>query len=882
MPSSQKAAIVPDPIHSALKNSDHHSLSTLKLLALLVEETSDILTAADVNFKPITWNKASEKIYGLKAEQVIGRELREFIFIHYPNSNRKEVREIIQTKGEWRGEASFTRPTDQKAITLLMCFKQLKEESGNLLGYLISAIDITERKEAESRLRESEQRFKDMADSSPAMIWLSDENDNTVYVNKKWIEFTGQNISNDPNGWSSLIHPEDRDKTIAAYYKGVNRKEQVTTVYRLRRADGTYRWVHDISVPRFLSNGKFVGYIGSVTDIEVERQKHEELVYQSTILENVTDIVVTTDIDFTVKSWNKIAEENYGVSEREAVGKSISDLVKFNFYRTTREEAFIELDEKGIWKGEVSIEKDGSNAKYFLHTVKKVANDEGNTIGYLSMGRDITAKRLAEEKLRESEQFYRTLIADSLDGMILLNTEGLITFASPSVKNVLYFEAEELVGKKALEFVHPDDAAWAGSALQKEMDENPEVKFITVRLLKKNGQWLWCNVRGHNLLSNPLLKSVVVYFHDDTLRKQAKDALQESENRFRTLIRDLQVGVFLCDGDGKIMMCNKAFTQMLSSSEEWLIGRRVYEVLSADVINEQNEFVSLEQRPLVFTLQTKQTMKNVVIGILHPLTKERTWMITNCDPILDAEGNIKYVVCSAMDITERKKMEEELISGQIAHQRQLTQATIDGQENERKEIGKELHDNIGQQLTTIKLFLDFAKTTADENTAEMVNMALKAVSDVINDVRAMSRSLVPSTLKDLGLIESINELIDSLTRAKILKVEFDHLEFDENILPENQKLTLFRIVQEQLNNIVKHACANIVNIRLCSTAQEFILEIKDDGNGFDEKKIRKGLGIINIKSRAELFNGRATISSLPGQGCALIVCFPVPASFIND
>ncbi len=787
---------------------------------------------------------------------------------------------MIQSKGEWRGEASFIRPTDQKAITLLMCFKQLRE-SGTLLGYLISAIDITERKEAESRLRESEQRFKDMADSSPAMIWLSDENDNTVYANKKWIEFTGQNISYDPNGWSSLIHPEDRDKTIAAYYKGVDQKEQVITVYRLRRADGTYRWVHDISVPRFLSNGNFVGYIGSVTDIEVERQKHEELVYQSTILENVTDIVVTTDIDFTVKSWNKIARENYGITEREAIGKNISDLVRFNFYGTTKEEAFIELKGKGIWKGEVSIDKD-DGTKYFLHTVKKVTDDAGNTIGYLSIGRDITAKRLAEEKLRESEQFYRTLIADSLDGMILLNTEGIITFASPSVKNVLNFEAEELVGKKGVDFVHPDDAAWAGTAFQKEVEQNPAVKFITVRLLKKNGQWLWCTIRGHNLLSNPLLKSVVVYFHDDTLRKQAKDALQESETRFRTLILDLQVGVFLCDGDGKIIMCNKAFSQTLSSSEERLIGHRVYEVLSDDAINEQNEAISREQRPLVQTLQTKRAIKNAVIGVLNPLTKQRTWIITNCDPILDAEGNIKHVICSAMDITERKKMEEKLISGQIAHQRQLTQATIDGQENERKEIGKELHDNIGQQLTTIKLFLDFAKSTADENTAEMVNMALKAVSDVINDVRAMSRSLIPSTLKDLGLIESINELIDSLTRAKIVKIEFDHLEFDENILPENQKLTLFRIVQEQLNNIVKHACAKTVNIRLFAAAQEFILEIKDDGNGFDAKKVRKGLGIINIKSRAELFNGKAIISSQPGKGCALTVCFPVPVSLVND
>ena len=120
------------------------------------------------------------------------------------------------------------------------------------------------------------------------------------------------------------------------------------------------------------------------------------------------------------------------------------------------------------------------------------------------------------------------------------------------------------------------------------------------------------------------------------------------------------------------------------------------------------------------------------------------------------------MVCSFTDITERKKMDQKLLNDGINHQKELTQATIDGQENERREIGKELHDNIGQQLTTIKLFLDMAKTTADDNTNEMVSMALKGVSDVINEVRAMSRSLVPYTLKDLGLVESIEELVESI------------------------------------------------------------------------------------------------------------------------
>ncbi len=162
------------------------------------------------------------------------------------------------------------------------------------------------------------------------------------------------------------------------------------------------------------------------------------------------------------------------------------------------------------------------------------------------------------------------------------------------------------------------------------------------------------------------------------------------------------------------------------------------------------------KRPLTLTVQSKQTVKGAVIGVFHPITKERSWVIVNADPILDDNGDIKHIVCSVTDITGRKKLEQKLMADQIAHQKQLTQATIDGQEAERREIGKELHDNIGQQLTTIKLFLDMVKSTADDVTIEMANMALKGVSDVINEIRSMSRALVPYTLKDLGLVESIS------------------------------------------------------------------------------------------------------------------------------
>lgn len=845
-------------------------------LASLVEQTSDILTAADINYMPVSWNKAAEEVYGITAQQAIGNDLRNFISIHYTGANREEVRKIIAEKGEWRGEVYFVRPSDNKTIHLWMCFKKMLDEKEKHIGYLVSAIDITERKESESRLAESENRFREMANCSPVMIWMSDEKNKITYLNQKWIDFTGSNIvGKDGNSWSALVHKDDLALALATYHKAFHARKQVTLIYRLLSIDGSYRWVHDVSVPRFLDDGTFVGYIGSVVDIQDEKQKEQQLLYQAMILDNVSDVIVTTDVDFRIRSWNRIAEEYYGAEEASVVGKKISELVDFEFYDTSLEDVIKDLLNKDNWSGEASFVTKKGETKYFHYALKGIYDENHIKIGYLSTGRDITEKKLADEQVKKSEQFYRTLIADSLDGMILLDKEGQISFASPSVKNVLGYEVEEIIGRNAFEFVHGEDLIWALQSFEKEVVEKPDIKFIVIRLKKKNGEWMWSMVRGHNLLKNPYVSSIVVYFHDDTLRKQANDALKESEKKFRSLVKDLKVGVFLADNKGTILMCNQALSVLLGAPEEYIVGKRIYDILTDDMIDEKGKKIALEHRPLTQAIQLRKTVKDKVVGVIHPVTGERSWIMVNADPMLDEQDEIRHIVCSVMDLTERKKLEHQLVNEQVGHQKQLAQATIDGQEAERKEIGKELHDNIGQQLTTIKLFLDLAKSTADDATQEMVSMALKGVADVINEIRAMSRTLVPSTLQDLGLIESINELVDSIERTQVITIDVNYDGFEENSLPENQKLALYRIVQEQLNNIVKHANATHVSIVLNEKKGRSVLEIRDDGCGFDPRKLRKGLGLTNMKNRAELLGGKNEILSQPGKGCLLRVSLPL-------
>ncbi|MFL5773656.1 MAG: PAS domain-containing protein, partial [Flavisolibacter sp.] len=328
------------------------------------------------------------------------------------------------------------------------------------------------------------------------------------------------------------------------------------------------------------------------------------------------------------------------------------------------------------------------------------------------------------------------------------------------------------------------------------------------------------------------------------------------------------------DSEGRNMLCNDAFATLFGTSKDEILGKEIQD-LALDPVHEDGRRFSQEERPTYKAINTKQPARDVVMGIIRPNVEHRVWMLINADPVLDESGNILHIICCVKDITERKKMEEDQMIKQMQHQRQLTQASIDAQEKERKEIGKELHDNIGQQLTTIKLFLDIAKSTADDSTNEMVSMALKGISDVINDIRDMSRSLVPSTLKDLGLVESIDELVESFTITQMINISFLHSGFNEKLLHDNQKLALFRIIQEQLNNIVKHAMAQRAEIRLGNHDQLVTLEISDDGSGFDVEKTRKGLGFMNIRNRAELLDGLSEIISSPGKGCVLKVVLPV-------
>lgn len=255
----------------------------------------------------------------------------------------------------------------------------------------------------------------------------------------------------------------------------------------------------------------------------------------------------------------------------------------------------------------------------------------------------------------------------------------------------------------------------------------------------------------------------------------------------------------------------------------------------------------------------------------YALVSDRGFLVFN------KEGKAIRMVGSMQDITEKKEMEERLLQQEVNKQKLVAQAMVDAQEKERAEIGKELHDNINQILSTTKLYLELAKSDNAERLS-LINRSAGNIHNAIREIRNISRSLVPASIGDLGLMDSLTDLVESLQLTRAIQAEFHPMgNFDEK-LSDKTKLMLFRIIQEQVNNVLKHSGARhlVIELILEETENRIELNITDDGKGFNPEKVRKkGLGLSNIRSRADLFGGKVTIQSAPGRGCKLKVQVPV-------
>lgn len=241
--------------------------------------------------------------------------------------------------------------------------------------------------------------------------------------------------------------------------------------------------------------------------------------------------------------------------------------------------------------------------------------------------------------------------------------------------------------------------------------------------------------------------------------------------------------------------------------------------------------------------------------------------------ILRSENNVPTrIIGATQDINERVLLQQQLATQKTEQYQEITSAVLTSLENERSSIGMEIHDNLSQILVVAKMYMQMAKTSG-ENKDDYIVKSLGLIQEVIDVIRKISKNLIIPPANIFGLSHNIKNLITDVMATHPIKITFYNPGVDEEEFSEPMQVNIFRIVQEQINNILKHSGASLVTISLTRQENEILLMIKDNGKGYDGLNAKKGVGIINIKSRVALFQGTLTINTKPGEGYELNATF---------
>lgn len=250
------------------------------------------------------------------------------------------------------------------------------------------------------------------------------------------------------------------------------------------------------------------------------------------------------------------------------------------------------------------------------------------------------------------------------------------------------------------------------------------------------------------------------------------------------------------------------------------------------------------------------------------------WYEVGYYPMPDEKGVITHVCIKAKNITERKLLEKKLMQERKERKNKIIKATIEAQEKERSMIGRELHDNVNQVLTTVKLYTELSYQDEVPN-KELLKRAVHQINYCIEEIRSLSRRLAVPKLGELGLEELIRDLVETINITKKTSIKFLSHGIKNREFSHELTTTIYRIVQEQLTNVIKYAHARSVKVIMAGTQDDIAIQIQDDGVGFDLKEKSKGNGITNMISRAETLGGSLKFETSPGNGCTMTVEFPL-------
>jgi PAS domain S-box-containing protein len=833
--------------HPQPKRAEEALRPTEEHFRLIFESALDAVITIDARGLIIGWNLQAERIFGWPSQEIIGQALADTIIPkRYRKAHRHGLQHFLET-----GEGPLLNKRveiealhrDGHEFPVELTITPLK--AGKAFTFCAFVRDITERKRAEEALRESEQRFRQIAENIREVFWMSDlRKPEMIYVSPAYEEIWGRTCDSlyaQPLSFLDAIHPEDRERLIATLEK--QRQGESTSVeYRVVRPDGAVRWIWDRGFVIRDASGDVYRVAGIAEDITERRLAQQTLAQQAAVLENMVEGVNVSDENGIIFFTNSAFDRMFGYERGELIGQHVSIL---NDYPSEENAPLVgsiieTLKTHGVWRGEFRNRK--KHGTVFHTSASICAQDLEGKLCWISVQEDITQRKRAEMALRESEERFRNM-ADTAPVMIWMSgIDKRCTYFNKGWLDFTGRTMQQELGDGWAEGVHPDDLQRCLKTYVSTFDARQDFT-MEYRLRRFDGEYRWVLDYGTpRYAPEGEFLGYIGSCIDITERKR-------SEERFRIAVEASPAAKIMVNEKGTIVFMNSQTERLFGYSRGELIGQSVEMLMPAHFrqshIQHRSGFMAAaETRPMganrdLYGLRKDGSEFSIEVG-LNPI---------------EIEGKM-HILSSIVDITERKQAEEKIIQLNTELEQRVRQRTaqLEAANQELEAFSYSVSHDLRGPLRHINGFVDLLAKNVQNKLDEKGRHYLATVKDatqrmdrLIGDLLAFSRmgrsEMLHATVDFERLVKTVIADLGPDWQGREVKWQVGSLPAvhgDSAML----KVVLVNLLTNALKFTRQRERAVIEINSVGEKSSEQTLYVRDNGVGFDMQYAHKLFGVF--------------------------------------
>jgi PAS domain S-box-containing protein len=479
----------------------------------------------------------------------------------------------------------------------------------------------------------------------------------------------------------------------------------------------------------------------------------------------------------------------------------------------------------------------------------------GGDMRIVAVVRDISERKRSQEIIIQSEERFRSIIQFLTDIIWIVDEHVQITYESPSSSQVLGYPPGYLLGKSGFDLIHPDDMSFVLKDLDEVFFKQNDYLPTEFRVKNIHGQWISLEVIANNMLTHPAIQGIIITGRDVTERRKVEKALKISETKFRNIFNNSSDAIVIISNKYKFLEVNEVFLRATGYTLEETREMKLTEIITDPYLPQLMEILI-------------KIFQNEYQPALECEIKDKSKMTFSAEinsKLIEFEGELA-LISVIRDITERKHLESKILD-----------TIISTEEKEREKFARNLHDELGPLLSSIKMYVNSLSSNSEKPKHDFIISQLKIIlKEVIQSTKELSNDLSPHVLVNYGLLAALEWFINQLKPYIAITLESN---LKDERYPSSIELSIYRIIKELINNTVKHAQASKITISLHLILNSIHLNYADNGSGFNKNWHNNyefmGMGMSNIISRCRSLNATSKFFNNTPNGMSFKMQVPI-------